>query len=65
MTRPEPVDGGPNGHAARRQAALLRLSAEIAAAPDEEEICRAVVNGLRDHGKIGRCVLKSVSESRT
>ncbi len=37
-----------NGHAARRQAALLRLSAEIAAAPDEEEICRAVVNGLRD-----------------
>jgi len=37
-----------NGHAARRQAALLRLSAEIAAAPDEEEVCRAVVNGLRD-----------------
>ncbi|HEX7024613.1 MAG TPA: GAF domain-containing protein, partial [Gemmatimonadales bacterium] len=37
-----------NGHAARRQAALLRLSAEIAAAPDEGEICSAVVNGLRD-----------------
>jgi len=37
-----------NGHAARRQAALLRLSAEIAAAPDEAEVCRAVVNGLRD-----------------
>ncbi len=37
-----------NGHAARRQAALLRLSAEIAAAPDEGEVCRAVVNGLRD-----------------
>ena len=48
MTRPEPADGGHNGHAARRQAALLRLSAEIAAAPDEQEICRAVVNGLRD-----------------
>jgi len=35
-------------HDARRQLALLRLSAEIAAAPDEEEICRAVVNGLVD-----------------
>jgi len=34
--------------AAHRQAALLRLSAEIAAAPIEEEICRAVVEGLRD-----------------
>ncbi|MGH7632848.1 MAG: GAF domain-containing protein, partial [Gemmatimonadaceae bacterium] len=34
--------------AAHRQAALLRLSAEIAAAPNEAEICRAVVNGLRD-----------------
>ena len=32
----------------RRQAALLRLSAEIAAAPTEAEICRAVVHGLRD-----------------
>ncbi len=32
----------------RRQAALLRLSAEIAAAPSEAEICRAVVHGLRD-----------------
>ena len=38
----------PNDHDARRQVALLRLSAEIAAAPDEAEICRAVVNGLRD-----------------
>lgn len=34
--------------ASHRQAALLRLSAEIAAAPTEEEICRAVVEGLRD-----------------
>jgi PAS domain S-box-containing protein len=33
---------------ARRQAALLRLSAEIAAALDEQEICERVVNGLRD-----------------
>jgi len=32
----------------RREAALLRLSAEIAAAPSEEEICHAVVHGLRD-----------------
>jgi PAS domain S-box-containing protein len=37
-----------NGSAPRRQAALLRLSAEIAAAPSEAEICRAVVHGLRD-----------------
>ena len=32
----------------RRQAALLRLSAEIAAAPTEEDICQAVVSGLQD-----------------
>ncbi len=35
-------------NARRREAALLRLSAEIAAAPSESEICHAVVNGLRD-----------------
>ena len=34
--------------AKRREAALLRLSAEIAAAPTEAEVCHAVVNGLRD-----------------
>jgi len=34
--------------ASRRQAALLRLSAEIAGAPHEEGVCQAVVNGLRD-----------------
>ena len=39
---------GRDTRVARREAALLRLSAEIAAAPSEEEICRAVVNGLRD-----------------
>lgn len=38
----------PLEQAAHRQAALLRLSASIAAAPDEPEICRAVVEGLRD-----------------
>ena len=32
----------------RRQAALLRLSTDIAAAPDEDRICHAVVHGLRD-----------------
>jgi PAS domain S-box-containing protein len=48
MTRQHQPEDLPNGPAGRRQAALLRLSAEIAAAPDEEEICRAVVNGLRD-----------------
>jgi PAS domain S-box-containing protein len=31
-----------------REAALLRLSAEIAAAPDEDAVCQAVVSGLQD-----------------
>jgi len=35
-------------YAAHRQVALLRLSAEIAAAPGETEVCQAVVNGLHD-----------------
>jgi len=38
----------PTGDQGRRQAALLRLSSEIAAAESEVEICRAVANGLRD-----------------
>ena len=33
---------------ARRQAALLRLSAELAATLDEAEVCRCVVHGLRE-----------------
>ena len=33
---------------ARRQSALLRLSASIASAHDEPEVCRAVVDGLRE-----------------
>jgi hypothetical protein len=33
---------------ARRQAALLRLSAELAATLEEREICRRVVDGLHD-----------------
>jgi PAS domain S-box-containing protein len=33
---------------ARRQAALFRLSAELAATLDETEVCRRVVHGLRD-----------------
>jgi GAF domain-containing protein len=32
----------------RRQAALVRLSAELAATLDEVEVCRRVVNGLHD-----------------
>ncbi|HVO34555.1 MAG TPA: GAF domain-containing protein, partial [Gemmatimonadales bacterium] len=36
------------GVTARRQSALLRLSAGIAAAFDEDAVCAAVVNGLRD-----------------
>ena len=39
---------GAEDHAARRQAALLKLSAEIAAAPSEAEICQAVVSRLHD-----------------
>ncbi len=35
-------------YAARRQAALLRLSTAIAAASEEDQICHAVVNGLQD-----------------
>ena len=34
--------------AARRQAALFRISADLAATLDETEVCRRVVNGLRD-----------------
>ncbi|HEX9730059.1 MAG TPA: response regulator [Gemmatimonadales bacterium] len=37
-----------DGEAAHRQAALLRLSADLAAATDEQEICARVVRGLRD-----------------
>jgi PAS domain S-box-containing protein len=37
-----------NGATARRQSALLRLSSAIASATTEQEICEAVVNGLRD-----------------
>jgi len=33
---------------ARRQAALVRLSAELAAAPGEAEVCQRVVDGLHD-----------------
>jgi hypothetical protein len=40
---------------AQRQAALFRLSAELAAAMDEAEICHCVVNGL--HATLGYDVL--------
>ena len=36
------------GTLAQRQSALLRLSAEVAAAYDEAEVCERVVRGLRD-----------------
>ena len=36
------------GVTARRQSALLRLSAQIAASTTEDEICASVVNGLHD-----------------
>ena len=37
-----------NGHLARRQAALLRLTTAIAAAKDEHEVYQSVVDGLHD-----------------
>ena len=51
MSRPEagssvfPAEGTPEAH---RQEALLRLSTRIAAAHDEPEVCRSVVDGLHD-----------------
>jgi PAS domain S-box-containing protein len=50
MTNPTRSAGGLAGEEriVRRQAALLRLSTDIAAAPDEDRICHAVVHGLRD-----------------
>ncbi len=44
--RPE-LHAGPEA-AARRQSALLRLSTQIAAAHDEDAVCRSVVDGLHD-----------------
>ena len=43
-TRP----GASTDAAARRQSSLLRLSAAIASAQTEAEVCRAVVDGLHD-----------------
>jgi len=45
-----PPRGQTNASAARRQAALLRLSTAIAEAGREHDICDAVVQGLRDVG---------------
>ena len=38
----------PKGDLARRLAALLRLSVDVGAAPDEAAICRSVVRGLHE-----------------
>jgi len=48
--RPAPPRGRPRiaGVTARRQSALLRLSAQIAAALDEDAVAAAVVSGLHD-----------------
>ena len=46
VTRSAPARKG--GTLAQRQAALLRLSAEVAAAHDEAEVCARVVAGLHD-----------------
>ncbi|HXV85343.1 MAG TPA: GAF domain-containing protein [Gemmatimonadales bacterium] len=47
-TGKRPVKSAPRNHAARRQAALLRLSTAIAAAESEADIYEAVVGGLHD-----------------
>src|SRR5574337_1419721 len=46
-SRKQPATRRRNG-LARRQSALLRLSASIAAAESESDVCRAVVDGLHD-----------------
>ncbi len=48
--RPEasPEDPARDGGLARRQSALLRLSADIATAQTEAAVCQAVVDGLHD-----------------
>ena len=46
--RAEGVPSGSDDARGQRQAALLRLSAELAASLDEAEVCRRVVEGLRD-----------------
>jgi PAS domain S-box-containing protein len=43
-----PPDDSARNELARRQAALLRLSTEIASAQDEAAVYRSMVNGLRD-----------------
>jgi signal transduction histidine kinase len=48
---------------ARRQSALFRLSAELAATLDENEVCRRVVDGLHDTLGYGHLVLWLVDES--
>jgi PAS domain S-box-containing protein len=45
---PAPRSTAPKGDLARRLAALLRLSVDIGAAPDETAICRSVVQGLNE-----------------
>ena len=45
MSTLEPLDAELLAH---RQSALLRLSTRIAAAHDEPEVCRNIVEGLRD-----------------
>ena len=45
---PTPRPATPKGDLARRLAALLRLSVDVGAAPDETAICRSVVQGLHE-----------------
>ncbi len=46
--KPRPSRQPRDGNLARRQSSLLRLSAAIASAQNEAEVCRAVVDGLHD-----------------
>ncbi len=64
---PRPPEGNTAG-LARRQSALLRLSASIASAQTEAEVCRAVVDGLHDeaigYDFIGVFLLDAATDER-
>ncbi|HVA56460.1 MAG TPA: GAF domain-containing protein [Gemmatimonadaceae bacterium] len=63
-----PARPTPRNHAARRQAALLRLSTGIAASHDEAQVYQSVVNGLQDEALgfnfLGAFILEASSGDR-
>ena len=68
VTPPHRANSPIVSRAASRQSALLRLSAEIAAALDEDEVCTRVVHGLRDeslgYNLIGMFLLDDLTGER-